>query len=279
MFYFDDFLRKLNVAPNTVRLLRHDLRAVHAWRLGKETAFGCFASFQKTANSPYNNTDIACHFLPGPSLPDGDATALFVGTTLITDRWRWDGKRLPIIQDADILQSEYARTNLDAFDLAWLQAGHAFSERLLIRWGSGTRAWSQWAHRQRKEILEIRLQPFEPPFPGFAVFNAKISEIAVFPQAWISALSGVKGIYLLVTEDGDQYVGSAYGEDGFIGRWQAYQANGHGGNTLLREKGLRDYDVSILEVASPDMAKSDIIAREAFWKKKLGTRAHGLNAN
>ncbi len=41
----------------------------------------------------------------------------------------------------------------------------------------------------------------------------------------------------------------------------------------------RDYAVSILEIASPDMAVSDIVAREAFWKEKLGARAHGLNAN
>jgi hypothetical protein len=55
--------------------------------------------------------------------------------------------------------------------------------------------------------------------------------------------------------------------------------NGHGGNVLLRRNGQRDYTVSILEVASPDMAQHDILDREAFWKNKLGARAHGLNAN
>jgi hypothetical protein len=37
--------------------------------------------------------------------------------------------------------------------------------------------------------------------------------------------------------------------------------------------------VTILEIASPDMSPRDILLREAFWKAKLGARAHGLNAN
>lgn len=82
-----------------------------------------------------------------------------------------------------------------------------------------------------------------------------------------------------MTDQGVQYVGSATGADGFIGRWRTYLANGHGGNVLLRAGGHRDYSVTILEVASPDMSSRDILLREAFWKTKLGARAHGLNAN
>jgi hypothetical protein len=41
----------------------------------------------------------------------------------------------------------------------------------------------------------------------------------------------------------------------------------------------RDYQVSILKVASPEMSAADIIAREGAWKEKLGARAHGLNVN
>jgi hypothetical protein len=59
----------------------------------------------------------------------------------------------------------------------------------------------------------------------------------------------------------------------------AYAANGHGGNVMLRERRHRDYTVSILEVASPDMSREDILAREVHWKGKLGSRAHGLNIN
>jgi hypothetical protein len=157
--------------------------------------------------------------------------------------------------------------------------GH--SERILVRWGppAAARAWSQWAARRHKEILELRLDRREPPFPGFSKFMSWISEIPVLPQAWQGALASVRGVYLLVSEAGEQYVGSATGQEGLLGRWLVYAANGHGGNVMLRQRGYRDYAVSILEVASPDMSRDDIIAREAHWKDKLGARAHGLNEN
>ncbi len=74
-------------------------------------------------------------------------------------------------------------------------------------------------------------------------------------------------------------MGSAYGAGGFLGRWSSYAATGHGGNKLLMARPRTNYSVTILEVASPDMAPSDIIRRESAWKTKLGSRAHGLNGN
>jgi hypothetical protein len=163
---------------------------------------------------------------------------------------------------------------LDAFaDLA---------ERLLIRWGQGssTRAWSQWAASNHKEIVEVRRTADELPFPGFSAFASTVEDLPLAPQSWRNALASVRGVYLLVCpETGTQYVGSAYGEDGFWGRWSAYMADGHGGNVRLRARTRTNYAVTILEIASPDMAPSDIIRRESVWKVKLGARAHGLNAN
>ena len=280
VFEFNEFLVRLDLNPSRIRLLRHDARGVAAWRRGREIAFGCFASFQYRSNSPYGgNIDSAFHFLPGPTLDGGVATALLLGSTRILDRWDWDDQRLPRIQDDAVIASERGQEGIEVFDLEWDEISRPYSERILIRWGAGTRSWSQWAGRHRKEILELRLDAQEPPFPGFAAFKARISELHLVPQAWIGALASVRGIYLLVADDGEQYVGSASGVDGFLGRWRAYQANGHGGNVLLRARGHRDYSVSILEVASPDMAPVDILSREAFWKEKLGVRAHGLNAN
>lgn len=279
MFDFNDFLLRLDLEPAKIRILRHDLRGAAAWRRGHQTAFGCFASFQKKANSPYAGVELACHFLPGPPLEDGSATALFVGSTRILDRWRWDEQRMPQIVDAEIIASERGRRDVDAFDLEWLEAGHDYSERILINWGTGTRAWSQWSSRNRKPIVELRRTAQEPPFPGFSRFVARISELSLLPSAWLDALEAVHGVYVLVTDDGEQYVGSATGSGGFLGRWRSYEVNGHGGNVLLRQRGHRDYNVSILEVASPDMASAEILSREAFWKVKLGVRSHGLNAN
>lgn len=280
MFEFNDFLQRLDFNPERVRLLRHDKRGLIAWRRGRETSFGCFASFQNSANSPYGgNFDVLCHFLPGPTINESVATALFVGVTRINDRWPWDGTRLPILQDPIEIAKEASSAGMEAFDLEWLQVARPYCERILIGWGGSTRSWSQWAYRHRKEILEIRMEAQVPPFPGFSKFKARVSDLAEFPQAWVGALASVRGVYLLVTDDGEQYVGSAYGTEGFMGRWRSYQLDGHGGNVRLQARRLLDFSISILEVASPDMSAEDIIARESFWKAKLGSRAHGLNAN
>jgi len=279
MFEFNEVLVKLGLDPDSVRLLRHDYRALAAWRRGGHNAFGCFASFQKSVPAPYGDAKVACHFLPGPNLADGSLTAMFIGTTRILDQWRWDGTRLPRIWDDEIIREETNYAGVDAFDLEWVETGADYCERLLVNWGRGARAWSQWAGRNPKGVLEVRLQPQEPPFPGFTRFLSRISALPTYTQSWVGALESVRGIYLLVTEKGDQYVGSATGADGFMGRWRQYLTNGHGGNVLLRTAGHRDYTVTILEVASPDMSQEDILAREAFWKAKLGSRAHGLNGN
>lgn len=279
MFAFNDFLEAHGVNPAETRLLRHDIRAISFFRRGGLDTFGSFCSFQRASNSPYNKTKLACHFLPGPTLPDGSASALFIGTTRVLDKWKWDGSRLPKMSDPHVLEHERGRENVYAFDLEWLCEGMEYSEKILINWGQGTRAWSQWAGQNPKGIVELRLKAFEPPFPGFSDFRSKISEVANFPRSWVNALEKTKGIYLLVAENGEQYVGSAYGAEGFMGRWREYAKNGHGGNVLLKKSDHRDYTVSILEVASPDMSMDEVVARENFWKEKLGSRAHGLNAN
>lgn len=279
MFTFNDFLNRMGLAPDQVRLLRHDIRGMAAWRRGGATAFGCFASFQKRQPAPYKGVEVACHFLPGPSQPDGTATALYIGTTRILDQWVWDGQRLPRLRDDTEIAAEAGNRHLDAFDLEWLETGQAYAERVLVHWGQGTRAWSQWANRNPKPILELRLHAQEPTFPGFSGFVSRIGHIPQYPQSWVAALESVTGIYLLITDTGEQYVGSATGQRGFLGRWRNYLANGHGGNLLLQRGGQRDYAVTILEIASPDMSAQDILARESIWKAKLGARAHGLNAN
>ena len=284
MFRFDEFLTKLGIDISQTRLLRHDTRGIAAFRSGGLQKFGCWASFQGVQRPPYAGAQMAAHFIPGPALPDGDVTALFLGITKVLDRWEWDGMRLPALQDAAVLDSERQQLalgeKLEAFDLEWLELGIAYSERLLVRWGkpSSARAWSQWASND-KEILELKLDRHDPPFPGFSSFVGQISEVALMPQAWQAALASVRGVYLLVTEAGEQYVGSATGQDGLLGRWLIYASNGHGGNVVLRDRGHREYSVSILEVASPDMSKDDVVARESHWKRKLGARVHGLNEN
>ncbi|MFD0858971.1 GIY-YIG nuclease family protein [Roseovarius aquimarinus] len=281
MFRFHEFLERCGLDPARTRLLRHDARGSGSWRRGPD-AFLCFASIQTQANSPYRgDPSHACHFIAGPVL-NGRATALFIGATEVRNRRPWDRREPPLAQDAEVLAQERSSPDaLDLFDLTWCPACRPYVERILIDWGAGTRSWSQWAHGKHKDILELRLDAREEPFPGFARFHEHLSSLRFLPQSWQGALASVGGVYLLATPDGRQYVGSAYGTGGFWGRWSVYASNGHGGNreltTLAADQ--RDFQVSILETASPDMSPTEIIAREAAWKEKLGARAHGLNAN
>ncbi|KMS51778.1 hypothetical protein V473_22820 [Sphingobium cupriresistens LL01] len=76
-----------------------------------------------------------------------------------------------------------------------------------------------------------------------------------------------------------EHVSSAYGEDGFLGRWTGYARDGHGGNIGLKSRELSDYQVSILEVCGSGLTVDEIIRVEALWKAKLQSREMGLNKN
>ena len=156
---------------------------------------------------------------PDPRLPEQQRHSLLGQRKLKT----WDREELPLVRDDQVIAQERASLHsLDLFDLSWCEACSTYVERILIDWGPGTRSWSQWADRGHKSILELRLDARERPFPGFGGFRERISSLSGLPQSWRTALESVRGVYLLVTEQGQQYVGSAYGADGFIGRWRHF---------------------------------------------------------
>lgn len=105
--------------------------------------------------------------------------------------------------------------------------------------------------------------------------------------SWKSALSKVKGIYLIVdSSSGKQYVGSAYGTDCIWQRWSNYAKNGHGGNIELKEllkvngdKYKYNFKFSILEVCNMNLGNDYIIERETHWKEILLSQKFGLNKN
>lgn len=106
-------------------------------------------------------------------------------------------------------------------------------------------------------------------------------------QSWKTALSNVKGIYLIMDElTGKQYVGSAYGDDCIWQRWSEYAKNGHGGNVelkeLLKQHGedyKYNFKYSVLEICNMSLGNEYIIARENHWKEVLMTKKFGLNKN
>ncbi|WP_374406262.1 GIY-YIG nuclease family protein [Pelagerythrobacter sp.] len=147
-----------------------------------------------------------------------------------------------------------------------------------IDWGGATRSWAQIAANQPKPVVEITRRFQEEQFPGYTRFIATLSAIEALPVGWLAALGAVRGIYLLTCpRTNEQYVGSATGQDGFLGRWKGYVSMGHGGNAGLRSRDPSDYQVSILEVCGSSATVENIIAAEQFWKMKLQSRQMGLN--
>lgn len=129
-------------------------------------------------------------------------------------------------------------------------------------------------------------------FPGFKQVNLTKGQLDVLvrqdAESWRSALSSVKGIYLVTdTVTGKLYVGKADGADGIWGRWSSYAATGHGGNVALKaEFGIdassgrqNDLRFSILEIADLHATAQDVLDRERHWKTILLSRDHGYNRN
>lgn len=103
-------------------------------------------------------------------------------------------------------------------------------DRLVIDWGKSTINWHQWFIEDKpKQIIEVLPNGYVKEFPGFDDLILTFEELSIIiknPDAnrvWHTMLASVAGVYLIVdTIDGRQYVGSAYGEKGILGRWGNY---------------------------------------------------------
>lgn len=176
------------------------------------------------------------------------------------------------------------------FELERLDTFKEFEHRLMIEWGKGTLMWHQKATTE-KEVLSIQSEnriPFSS-YEDIKLKFSKLKEIVDNPDVyadWHTALSNINGVYLIVdTESGMQYVGSAYGKEGILQRWESYVETKHGGNKKIKEyldkhpDGHKNFKFSILKVLPYDSEEDEVIAFENNYKEKLLTRKFGLNAN
>lgn len=169
--------------------------------------------------------------------------------------------------------------------------------RIIVQYRRPSRTSYIWGHKyaQNLEVLEIKRERVSvQPFPGYnnVVLDHSRLKVVVSLQepTWKSALSHVKGIYLIVdTSNGKAYVGSATGAGGIWQRWETYAGIGHGWNVELYElldvikgKGIEHanyFRYSILEIADSHATLEFIKRRENHWKGVLLTRNWGYNSN
>jgi hypothetical protein len=166
------------------------------------------------------------------------------------------------------------------------------SGRVVIDWGGSALAWHQWMDKQEKEIIEVLPAGYVSEFPGYLDFVLSFKELVKIienPDAnskWHQMLSAVAGVYLIVdSKTGKQYVGSAYGKDGILGRWKSYAASGHGGNVQLlnlldqHTSYASHFTFSLLRTLPKSLTPKEVIDIENLYKTKLGSRKFGYNSN
>lgn len=276
MLRFNTLLTAVGIDSTAVRLVRHRdptyNRAIYDDAIRRHPRFEQYQSGQ-------GNPRIVS------LIKSAEVLAAFVvdqrGQTVFVGLWRVRGFKNCYIPDPYRAPISTNPEHSVFFHLERMTALDEYSGRVIVDWGGSERAWVQYAQRQDKQIVELRRVAIEEPFPGFAKFSCRLSELGGLPSRWQEVLRSARGIYLLVEHaSGAQYVGSAAGLDGFIGRWLQY-GNGHGGNVGMRELACSPeaYDVCILETVGTGVGLDEIYAAETLWKNKLGSRAQGLNRN
>ena len=186
---------------------------------------------------------------------------------------------------------EWYKSNNNFYELEESDLFSDLKDRLVIRWDSA-RSWYQSASNI-KPIVAIQSQE-KKPFRSYesAIYSFdELEEIVndmgmgAYEEHW-KMLSAIKGVYLIVdTTDGKQYIGSAYGDKGILGRWSDYVNTHHGGNdeliNLLRSdpERYRKFRFTILKIFSDGATEKEVRNAEDLYKAKLGTLEFGLNKN
>lgn len=277
MFRFNSLLVEAGFDPRAVRLVRHRHPAQFQRQFHEDAISGHprFEQYQSGQSNPRVVTQMSSAAVLAAFAADMAGDTIFVGMFGVL------GVTTGPDPDPYRSRSGPARSDIAILLLRRLQPLADYRGRIVVDWGGGERAWVQYAHRHDKHIVEVRRSAVEPPFPGYSRFMRGLHEIESLPSTWLEPLRVARGVYLLVHRTtGAQYVGSATGADGFLGRWRGY-ADGHGGNVGLRELGhaADQYDVRILETAGSGAENEDVYALESLWKDKLGSRVKGLNRN
>lgn len=190
----------------------------------------------------------------------------------------------------DLGMADYYQDSHNYYDLTELDFMSDLKDRLIINWGKAQIRWHQYL--QPKEVVELLPVGYVKEFPGYDDLILAFSDLKIIinnkdaNREWHRMLASVAGVYLILdTITGMQYVGSAYGKEGILGRWTTYTKTGHGGNqqliALLKETPDRYnyFQYSILKILPTALVKEDVLKYETLYKQKLGTRAFGLNMN
>lgn len=257
---FSDLLRKGQIDPSEVRLLRHQDASADPGR----------SPFALWRNDPAGFIEYQARqsFHAEKLLKAARFWASFVvtlgGETLFAELFQASYLGVGTVDYPTVHRAgevDRAGTYIH-FELQRVKSFAALSGRLVIEWGRGYLAWIQRADQQGKPILELRREYQEQRFPGFADLMISLSFFPTLPPSWVAVLRASRGIYLLTCpRTKEQYVGSATGKDGFWDRWREYYETGHGGNVRLKSREPSDYEGEQVDWGgwAAKVTKSDIL--------------------
>lgn len=161
--------------------------------------------------------------------------------------------------------------------------------RLIIKYKNKSQTMIRYANSVISdcEVVQILPDTFESDiFPGYDKVNVSWDEMSrvISKESWKTALQNQKGVYLITDiSNGKMYVGSAYGENMILGRWQSYIKTGNGGNVELKNLSFdyikKNFKYSIIDIFKSTTDDQIIISREIWWKSVLQTREFGYNKN
>lgn len=282
MLSFEDLLLPYGFAPGaSTKLFRHMDSRIDAARLFRENrpAFDAYQSYQSGAVLRKADTMVAF-------TGRGEQQAVFVGV------FRVLGEHQPGVVPMDPALLPFDHSQSYFYELAELPGFDDLVDRLVVDWGSATRMWHQWFRPKEKLVVELLPRGYVKEFPGFlnvVLTYRELVDVVKHPTAnreWHRRLASVAGVYLVLdTKTGKQYVGSASGEGGLLGRWSSYALNGHAGNKQLQvlaeedRTSIYNLQFSVLQTVDRSLSRAEVLALEQLHKVKLGSRAHGLNGN
>jgi hypothetical protein len=272
-----------NQPQGTIKLVRHTReKGKDIELLYKQGLFEVYQSVQ--GNHVFDNYDYIMSFIA----TDEDS-CVFVGTYKIGNKSTVAEVRR-IMDLPNLGMPDFYRDEKYFYDLHEIEFMPDLKDRLVIKWGDGKRKWDQ--KLKAKEVVEILPVGYVKEFPGYDDLILSFADLKTIVdnkdanREWHRQLSSVAGVYLILdTVTGMQYIGSAYGKEGILGRWTTYTKTGHGGNlqliTLLNEIPDRYnyFQYSILKILPTALVKDEVLKYETLYKQKLGTRAFGLNSN
>ncbi|MBD3831399.1 MAG: GIY-YIG nuclease family protein [Arcobacter sp.] len=274
---------KVKIDMNKVKAVRHMDSRIDFKKLIRNELLEEYQSYQ--SKNVFHSCDYIASFIA-----DGGTRSLFVGIYKVVQK--------PMSSDvytvSDLLiECNHTKTiEVYKYALEKITDFEELERRLVIDWGNSTLSWHQWILNSNKRVIEILPKGFVKSFTDYLDFILSFSELKEIIEnkeanrEWHNKLSSVGGIYLIVdTLNGNQYIGSAYGENGILGRWTRYVKENMKENKALIElvsnnHGYENnFNFSILRTLPKSITDKEVIQIENLYKAKLGTKVFGLNLN